>query len=113
VSGKPPVGLGTLGWAVVENVKRLRWEKRLHYSELSEKLADVGRPIPPLGLRRIERGARRIDVDELGALAQVLGVPMAVLLDGGAAEAHRSMCLRWLLAEDDHRHASTDSKEAS
>src|SRR5206468_1120492 len=32
-------------------------------------------PIPVLGLRRIERGERRVDLDELVALAKALGVP--------------------------------------
>jgi transcriptional regulator with XRE-family HTH domain len=48
---------------------------------LSRQLAEVGREIPPLGLRRIESGERRVDVDDLVALAVVFDVsPLALLL---------------------------------
>ncbi|WP_210417106.1 hypothetical protein [Citricoccus sp. SGAir0253] len=53
----------------------------MQYKQLSEKLAEIGRPIPPLGLRRIEDGERRVDVDDLMALAVALDVnPVALLL---------------------------------
>lgn len=62
-------------------MKRLREGRRLSYVDLSRRLDDVGRPIPPLGLRRIEAGDRRIDVDDLAALALALEVsPLAILL---------------------------------
>lgn len=67
------------GLRVIENIKRLRGS--MQYKELSEKLTDAGRPIPPLGLRRIENGERRVDVDDLAALAIVFGVsPLSLLL---------------------------------
>lgn len=47
---------------------------------LSERLETLGRPIPPLGLRRIEAGTRRVDVDDLVAIAIALGVSPASLL---------------------------------
>lgn len=51
------------------------------YAELSRKLAEMGREIPPLGLRRIETGERRVDVDDLVALALALDLsPLALLL---------------------------------
>lgn len=54
------------------------------YAELSRRLEALGRPIPPLGLRRMEAGERRADVDDLMALALVLGVsPLALLLPAG------------------------------
>lgn len=71
--------LGGTGETVRENVKRLRGG--MQYKELSERLSELGRPIPPLGLRRIEAGERRVDVDDLVALAVALGVsPLAILL---------------------------------
>jgi hypothetical protein len=50
------------------------------FVELSERLSAAGRPIPVLGLRRIERGERRVDVDDLVALAVVFGVSPERLL---------------------------------
>lgn len=64
----------------MRNIRRIREGQRLTYVELSERLASVGRPIPVLGLRRIERGERRVDVDDLLALAYALGVPPVDLL---------------------------------
>ncbi|MBN6192071.1 helix-turn-helix transcriptional regulator [Aneurinibacillus sp. BA2021] len=79
------VPLGPTGSVVAENVKRKRGS--MQYKELAERLAEVGRPIPALGLRRIEAGERRVDVDDLMALAVVFGVsPLTLLLpsDGSA-----------------------------
>lgn len=61
-----------------ENVSRLRGN--LTFAELSRKLEDLGRPIPPLGLRRIESGERRVDADDLIALAIALDVSPITLL---------------------------------
>jgi transcriptional regulator with XRE-family HTH domain len=66
--------------SVTHNVRRLREERRLTYAELSRQLADMGREIPPLGLRRIESGERRVDADDLVALALALGVTPITLL---------------------------------
>lgn len=78
------IDLGGTGETVRTNVKRLRGG--MQYKELAEKLAEAGRPIPTLGLRRIEAGERRVDVDDLMALAVVFDVsPLAILLpDDGA-----------------------------
>ncbi|HEX5493232.1 MAG TPA: helix-turn-helix transcriptional regulator [Mycobacteriales bacterium] len=70
--------LGATGEMVADNVKRLRGS--LSYRELSERLEALGRPIPPLGLSRIEKCTRRVDVDDLVALGAALGVPPVLLL---------------------------------
>lgn len=62
------------------NVARLREGHGLTYRDLSERLTEHGRPVPPLGLSRIEKGTRRVDADDLVALAVVLGVHPAALL---------------------------------
>jgi transcriptional regulator with XRE-family HTH domain len=73
--------LGPIGVNVSHTVRRFREERRLSYAELSRRLADVGREIPPLGLRRIEAGDRKVDVDDLVALALALNVaPVGLLL---------------------------------
>lgn len=73
--------LGPTGEQVRANIKRLREKRGLSYRELSERLTAAGRPIPTLGLSRIEKGERRVDTDDLMALSIVLGVnPQAFLL---------------------------------
>ena len=72
--------LGPTGERVRQNLKRIREGKRLTYVELSDLLSKTGRPIPVLGLRRIERGERRVDADDLAALSVVLNVGVAALL---------------------------------
>ena len=66
---------------MAHNIRQLREDRRLGYNELSRMLSDLGREIPPLGLRRIEARDRRVDTDDLVALALALGVsPLALLL---------------------------------
>ncbi|MFC9766612.1 helix-turn-helix domain-containing protein [Rhodococcus jostii] len=73
--------LGPIGELAAGNVKRLREHHRLSYAELSRRLIELGRPIAPLGLSRIESGERRIDADDLVALAITLHVsPLAIIL---------------------------------
>lgn len=79
-------GLGLHGRAVQANVQRLRAARRFTYVQLAERLQQIGRPIPVLGLRRIERGERRVDVDDFVALATALNVYPTDLLRA------RSMC---------------------
>jgi len=75
------ISLGPTGETVRENVARFRMAAGFSFAELSRRLEAVGRPLAPLGLRRIEAGVRRVDVDDLMALAVVLGVhPPALLM---------------------------------
>lgn len=79
--------LGPAGEHAAGAVRRFRETRRLTYAELSRSLERLGRPIPPLGLRRLESGDRRIDVDDLIALALALEVsPLAILLPAHAAQ---------------------------
>lgn len=68
------------GQHVRENVARLRKAHGWTTYELAGRLADAGRPIPQSGISRIESGTRRVDVDDLTALAVVFGVAPAALL---------------------------------
>jgi transcriptional regulator with XRE-family HTH domain len=73
--------LGPVGQRVMVNVKQLREDRRLSYKDLSARLASLGRPIPVLGLSRLEKGERRVDADDLVALAVALGcTPNRLLL---------------------------------
>lgn len=79
---EPPSG----GWGptthhIAANVLRLRNLRGLSTTALSAALKEVGHSIPPTGITRIEKGQRRVDVDDLTALAVVLRTsPMALLL---------------------------------
>jgi transcriptional regulator with XRE-family HTH domain len=73
--------LGPTGETVRANVQRLREAQNLGYARLARILdEEIERPIPELGLRRIESGDRRVDVDDLVALAAALGVAPVTLL---------------------------------
>jgi transcriptional regulator with XRE-family HTH domain len=73
---------GDASRAVAANLRRLRRERGLSYAELSRRLASLGWPIQDTGLLKAEAGQRRIDVDDLVALASVLGAETADLLSG-------------------------------
>ena len=73
--------VGSTGDVVRQNVRTLREQRKMTYVELTETLDTLGRPIPVLGLRRLEAGERRVDVDDLIALAEVFGVTPSVLLE--------------------------------
>jgi hypothetical protein len=71
---------GAAGKNLAANVERLRAEQHLSHRKLSAALAAAGQRIPPLGVDRIFRCQRRVDVDELVALAGVLKVSPEALL---------------------------------
>ncbi|OZF00547.1 helix-turn-helix domain-containing protein [Rhodococcoides fascians] len=77
----PKNPLGPTGRTVAANVQRLRKKHGLAFTELSSRLEALGRPIPTLGLRKIEANERRVDADDLIALSLALGTnPNALLL---------------------------------
>lgn len=72
---------GPISGYVVENVKRLRGTRRWSLADLSDRMREVGRPMLTSGLHRLESSRRRIDVDDLVALAAAFDVsPIALLL---------------------------------
>ncbi len=86
------IELGPSGRTVATNVKRLREARGLTLRALSAALKDQGRPLSADALNKIENGAsdepraiRRVDVDDLVALAVALGVsPVTLLLPADA-----------------------------
>lgn len=73
--------LGAVGAQVVENVKELMAARGLSLRGLSERLEATGRRILPSVLGRLTSGGRRVDADDLLALALALDVsPSALLL---------------------------------
>lgn len=74
--------IGEAGQRVARNVKRLRQQQRLSLVEVSRRLTEAGRPIARLGLSCIEKCERRVDLDDLVALANALNVPVDRLAFG-------------------------------
>ncbi|WP_318811482.1 helix-turn-helix transcriptional regulator [Streptomyces scabiei] len=68
------------GMTVAQNVRRVRDRRGLSTYDLSRRLAEVGRPMAPAAIGRLERGERRVDVGDLAALAVVLGVSPSTFL---------------------------------
>ena len=102
--------LGPTGETLRVNITTLRERRNLTYAELSRRLKGAGRAIPELGLRRIEGGHRRVDVDDLVAIAAALEVSPITLLMPQAADANEAAATsvgtvtagklwRWLAAE--------------
>jgi transcriptional regulator with XRE-family HTH domain len=67
---------------VAENVRLLRHARKdtVTTAELSRRLTALGQPIPDTGITKTEQGTRRVDVDDLVALAVALGVTPNTLL---------------------------------
>lgn len=77
------------GTVVRRNIKRLREGRSMTYVALSAKLGAENCSIPVLGLRRIERGDRRVEVGELVAFAHVFGCAVDYLLFGPDTNCRR------------------------
>jgi transcriptional regulator with XRE-family HTH domain len=56
------------------NLKQIRQERGVSYAELARRLRTLLHPILDTGIMKIEKGERRVDVDDLVALALALGV---------------------------------------
>ena len=65
---------------VSTNVRRLRTDQNLGLRRLATKLGEAGRPLTHSAVDQIEKGTRRVDVDDLMALAAALDVSPATLL---------------------------------
>ena len=72
---------------VIANVRRRREELRVSQAELSQRLSALGRPIRATGLHRLETGRRRVDADDLVALALALEVsPITLFMPWESSE---------------------------
>lgn len=75
-----PKELGPTGKRLAANLKALRRARGLDLKALSARLDQLGQPIALNGLSKIELGDRRVDADDLVALAAALDVSPARLL---------------------------------
>lgn len=80
---------GPTGERLAENVSQLRGKdgRGLSTYEMSRRLGEIGRPIQPTGILKIESNDRRVDADDLMALALVLDVTPNRLLLPPTADA--------------------------
>ena len=78
--GTNAVHRGPTADTVAANVRRLRDDMNLGLRSLAARMAEVGRPLNHSALDKIEKGDRRVDVDDLMALAAALDVSPATLL---------------------------------
>lgn len=84
------MALGPTGKRVAATVAELRARLRLTKTELSQRLEVLGRPMSLDVLTKVEKGSRRVDADDLIALAIALEVNPNVLLAplGDQGSAH-------------------------
>ncbi|MGE5698337.1 MAG: helix-turn-helix domain-containing protein, partial [Candidatus Sericytochromatia bacterium] len=76
---------GPVAGYAAANLIRLRTLRGLTVRALSDRLTKTGRPLQPTAISKIEQGDRRVDVDDLSALALALKVnPSALLLPSHA-----------------------------
>lgn len=80
--GRQAIEIGPVGTEVAHNIAALRSRANMTLRALSAAMATAGRPIPVLGIRRMELKQRRVDVDDLTALAEVFEVSIKSLLQG-------------------------------
>ncbi|AYC41983.1 helix-turn-helix domain-containing protein [Streptomyces griseorubiginosus] len=76
--------LGDTTRHVARTVRDLRERQGISTTVMAERLTALGRRISQSGVTRLETGQRQITVDDLTALAAVLGVRAASLLPSGA-----------------------------
>lgn len=94
-----PSDIGPAGLFVGQTVARLRSDRGWEQRELIERLAAAGQPMSQPILSRIEGGARRVDADELVALASALHVSVGDLLPPASKAPIATPALRSAVAD--------------
>ncbi|MEU8968139.1 helix-turn-helix transcriptional regulator [Streptomyces monashensis] len=84
MSERPRGPLGAAGNNVRRNIRRLREQRHWSYRDVEERLARAGRAIPAVEQGWIDAGERRVDVDDLVALAAVFELSPEQLLEAPA-----------------------------
>jgi len=85
--GTTKIEIGAAGRATAQNIRLLRRLKDRTLDDVSEQLAKIGRPMSKSILSQIENAKRRVDVDDLVALASVLDTSPETLLDRSYRES--------------------------
>lgn len=71
--------LGPTGSRLAENVKAIRERLPLTTEQLAERVTGLGRPMRANTITKIEKGQRRVDIDDALALAVALQVNLSTL----------------------------------
>lgn len=71
--------LGPTGSRLAENLKAIRERMPLTTEQLAERVTDLGRPMRANTITKIEKGQRRVDIDDAVALAVALRVNLSTL----------------------------------
>lgn len=87
------VEIGATGHTVRANIARIRKAQGITLRELADQLAGSDRPLSHNAISEIERGARRVDVDDLIALALALNATPNALLLPPTSDAEHSVRL--------------------
>jgi len=69
---KQEMETGRIGKAVIDNLNRIRKDRGLTLVQLSDRTEETGRKLSISALSLIATGKRRVDVDDLWALAVAL-----------------------------------------
>lgn len=77
---------GSTSALVAANIKHMRQLRDWSLQSFAAKVTRAGWPLTHDAMWRIETGRRRIDVDDLVAIASALGVPPETLLFWDVAE---------------------------
>jgi len=78
---------GPTSETVREHAKRMRKSRGWSLAAVCERMTEAGRPFAISSLSEIENGKRRVDVDDLIALAAALGVsPLWMLMPDASAK---------------------------
>ena len=86
--GTRAIDTGPNGERLSSTLRRLRRARNLSPDDLAARLDSLGRPMAAGVLGKIERGERRVDVDDLVALAAALDVnPSTLLLPSSSDDA--------------------------
>jgi transcriptional regulator with XRE-family HTH domain len=84
---KRPNELGASGRRVAANIEKLREDRHLNQEQLAERVQNLGRPMTRQAISKVEGLDRRVDVDDLVALATALDVsPNRLLLPDSAGQ---------------------------
>lgn len=75
-----PVEIGPMGRHAAAAIARIRGERGWEQRDLAARVATAGRGLSASVLSKIESGVRRIDVDDLVAIAAALEVSPALLI---------------------------------
>lgn len=78
---KAAVEIGNTGRTVASAVRAYRRLRDMTQAQLAERVADAGRPMTASTINKIETVERRVDVDDLVALAVALEVQTTQLLE--------------------------------